>query len=453
MEILTKAPRGTQDILPEESGKWQYIEKTLMNISSLYGFREIRFPTFEHTELFARGVGDATDVVQKEMYTFRDKGDRSITLRPEGTAGTMRALIEHGVLAGALPVKVSYLTSAFRYEKPQAGRLREFHQFGCELVGAASAAADAEIIAMLSQMFEELEIDGLTLEINSIGCPECRKNYNEALKAYFKSHESELCDTCRDRMDRNPMRILDCKSPVCQGIAKDAPVILDYLCDDCRAHFEELKERLDAFGIEYTVNPTIVRGLDYYTRTVFEFVSNCIGAQGTVCGGGRYDGLIELLGGAPTPSIGFAIGLERLLLIMEKSGCPFPPDDGVDIYIGTMGRAASLRASEIVSGLRAEGFRAEMDIIGRSVKAQMKYADKIGAAYSCIIGDSEIEKGTVNVKDMKTGESTEVNLDDIIEFLYDNKLGDIADAFDEGCADDDPCSGCSGDCTGCDKCK
>ena len=429
MAILTKAPRGTQDVLPEQSAKWQHIEKTAMRVAETFGFKEIRFPTFEHTELFARGVGDSTDVVQKEMYTFLDKGERSITLRPEGTAGCMRTLIEHGLLNGALPVKASYLTSCFRYEKPQAGRLREFHQFGAELVGAASPAADAEMIAMVSQIFDQLQIEGIELEINSIGCPECRAKYNEALKEYFRSHEEELCETCRERLERNPMRILDCKSPVCHKIAEDAPVILDYLCDDCQAHFDELKERLCELGIEFTVNPTIVRGLDYYTRTVFEFVSTNIGSQGTVCGGGRYDGLIELLGGPKTPSIGFAMGLERLLLLMENTGVAFPEEGKCDIYIGSMGTKASIEAANLVNSLRAEGFKAECDLCGRSVKAQMKYADKIGAKLSCIIGDSELEEGKVKVKNMANGETEEVELDELIEFVYEAGLGDVFGAL------------------------
>jgi len=429
MAILTKAPRGTQDVLPEQSAKWQHIEKTAMRVAETFGFKEIRFPTFEHTELFARGVGDSTDVVQKEMYTFLDKGERSITLRPEGTAGCMRTLIEHGLLNGALPVKASYLTSCFRYEKPQAGRLREFHQFGAELVGAASPAADAEMIAMVSQIFDQLQIEGIELEINSIGCPECRAKYNEALKEYFRSHEEELCETCRERLERNPMRILDCKSPVCHKIAEDAPVILDYLCDDCQAHFDELKDRLCELGIEFTVNPTIVRGLDYYTRTVFEFVSTNIGSQGTVCGGGRYDGLIELLGGPKTPSIGFAMGLERLLLLMENTGVAFPEEGKCDIYIGSMGTKASIEAANLVNSLRAEGFKAECDLCGRSVKAQMKYADKIGAKLSCIIGDSELEEGKVKVKNMAEGTSEEVELDELIEFVYEAGLGDVFGAL------------------------
>lgn len=438
-------------MLPEQSGKWQYLEKVALETANLYGFKEIRFPTFEHTELFARGVGDGTDVVQKEMYTFKDKGDRSITLRPEGTAGAMRTLIEHGVLAGALPVKVSYLTSCFRYEKPQAGRLREFHQFGAELLGAASPAADAEMISMVSSIFDQLGIEGLTLEINSIGCQSCRSDYNEALKAYFHSRESELCDTCRDRLERNPMRILDCKCPDCKKVAEGAPHIIDYLCDDCRAHFEELQQRLDGLGIEYKINPTIVRGLDYYTRTVFEFVSDCIGAQGTVCGGGRYDGLVELLGGAPTPGIGFAMGLERLLLLMEKTGVPFPEDRKVDIYIGSMGKKASMEAATIVNALRAEGFCAECDLMERSVKAQMKYADKIGATFSCIIGDSELEVGKVTVKNMKEGTSEKIALDEIIEYVYENDFGDLYDAISS--TDPQP-DECTHDCASCHRdCK
>lgn len=435
MAILTKAPRGTQDVLPEQSAKWQHVEKTAMKVADIFGFKEIRFPTFEHTELFARGVGDSTDVVQKEMYTFLDKGERSITLRPEGTAGCMRTLIEHGLLGGALPVKVCYLTSCFRYEKPQAGRLREFHQFGAELVGSASPAADAEMIAMVSQIFDQLQIEGIELEINSIGCPECRAKYNEALKEYFRSHEDELCETCRERLDRNPMRILDCKSPVCHKIGEDAPVILDYLCDDCQAHFDELKERLDSIGIEYTVNPTIVRGLDYYTRTVFEFVSTNIGSQGTVCGGGRYDGLIELLGGQKMPSIGFAFGIERLLLLMENTGVAFPEEGSCDIYIGSMGTKASIEAANLVNSLRAEGFKAECDLCGRSVKAQMKYADKIGAKLSCIIGDSELEEGKVKIKNMGDGTSEEVELDELIEYVYEARLGDVYGAL-EGVLED-----------------
>lgn len=419
MAIITNAPRGTQDVLPSQSGKWQYVEQKALQIAGLFGFREIRFPTFEHTELFQRSVGDTTDVVQKEMYTFQDKGGRSITLRPEGTAGTMRAILQNGLLNEAMPLKVSYVTSCFRYEKPQAGRLREFHQFGLEMVGSAEPSADAQTIAVAKTIFDTLGITGLELEINSIGCPECRAKYHEALKAYFKSHYDQLCETCRERLEKNPMRILDCKSPVCSELAKDAPVVLDYICDDCSTHFEGLKKHLDAMGIAYKINPTIVRGLDYYTRTVFEFVATGIGAQGTVCGGGRYDGLIQLLGGQPTPSIGFAMGLERLLLVMEQCGCTIPQEPGCAIYIGSMGESAALKAAELCMCLRKEGFHAESDIMSRSVKAQMKYANKLNAAYSCILGDNELGEGKVTVKRMDNGEKTEVELteDAFVNFI------------------------------------
>ena len=429
MAILTKAPRGTQDVLPHESYKWNYIEQTILQLAEQYGFKEVRVPTFEHTELFNRSVGDTTDVVQKEMYTFNDKGGRSITLRPEGTAGTVRCMIEHGMFNEAMPLRASYVTSCFRYEKPQAGRLREFHQFGVEMFGSESAAADAEVISLASQIFDTLGISVISLEINSIGCPECRKKYHEALKAYFESKSDKLCETCCGRLEKNPMRILDCKSPVCKEVSEDAPIILDYLCDDCKAHFENLKARLDMMGIDYTVNGRIVRGLDYYTRTVFEFVSNNIGAQGTVCGGGRYDGLVEMLGGPKTPALGFGMGLERLLLVMEKSGCPLPEPKGCDIYLGSMGEKASMKAAQITAMLRSEGFNAQSDVVGRSVKAQMKYADKISAAYSCIIGDNELENGIVNVKKMATGEVFKVSLGegteeapDMLTFIYDSVM-------------------------------
>ena len=434
MDAMYKAVRGTQDVLPADSGKWQYMEQTALSIAQDFGYREIRTPVFEQTALFQRSVGETTDVVQKEMYTFLDKGERSVTLRPEGTAGAARAALEHGLLAGALPVKTSYVTSCYRYEKPQAGRLREFHQFGVEMAGAASHVADAQVIGVAKAVFDALGVTGLRLELNSIGCPECRARYHEALKAYFASHLGELCETCRDRLERNPMRILDCKSPVCSAIAKDAPKVLDYICGDCRAHFEGLKKDLDAMGVAYTVNPTIVRGLDYYTRTVFEFVATGIGAQGTVCGGGRYDGLIELLGGAPTPSVGFAMGLERLLLVMEQQGCEFPPERSCTIYIGSMGEAASLKAVELAAGLRAEGFWAECDSVGRSVKAQMKYADKLGAKYSCIIGDNELAEGRARVKRMDTGEAAEVPLsaEGFLKYVYHNMLDAVIDAAPDG---------------------
>lgn len=323
MALITKAIKGTKDVLPKDVHKNQYIEATALDIASKFGYKEIRTPVFEHTELFQRGVGDTTDVVQKEMYTFDDKGGRSITLRPEGTAGAVRSYLENGLCNEALPQKVCYLISCYRYEKPQAGRLREFHQFGVECFGSASPLADAEIIALAKSLFDTLGVKDLSLEINSIGCPTCRAEYHKALKEYFSSRKDELCNTCKSRLDRNPMRILDCKSPICHEIAEGAPVVIDYLCDECKEHFENVQKYLKAQNIEYTINPQIVRGLDYYTKTVFEFVSNSIGAQGTVCGGGRYDGLVEELGGQHTPSLGFAMGIERLMLLMEAQGCNF----------------------------------------------------------------------------------------------------------------------------------
>jgi len=426
LALLTKAPRGTQDVLPSESHKWQYLENTLLRTAELFGFREIRFPTFEHTELFLRSVGDTTDVVQKEMYTFTDKGDRSITLRPEGTAGTVRAVMEHGLLADALPLKVSYVTSCFRYEKPQAGRLREFHQFGAELFGARDPSADAELIAMAAEALAAAGVEDLSLEINSIGCPNCRPGYHAALKQYFEGYRDQLCPTCQERLEKNPLRILDCKSPVCAAIAKDAPVGLDYLCDDCREHFEGLKARLDALGIAYTVNPRIVRGLDYYTKTVFEFVSGQIGAQGTVCGGGRYDGLVEELGGAPTPALGFAMGLERLLLVLEAGKAEFPDPVGCDVYFASMGQAAALKAIRLCGALRREGICAQCDLMNRSVKAQMKYANKLGARYTMVLGDDELASGSARLKNMATGEETTLAIGDDFSDLLARLMANAA---------------------------
>lgn len=421
MALVTKAVKGTQDLLPADSYKNQFIESTMLDIASKFGFREVRTPVFEHTELFQRGVGETTDVVQKEMYTFNDKGERSITLRPEGTAGAVRAFLEHGLFNEALPSKMCYLTSCYRYEKPQAGRLREFHQFGVEVFGAGAPAADAEVISVANEIFAFLGVQNLKLEINSIGCPECRKNYHNALKEYFESKKENLCGTCLERLEKNPMRILDCKSPVCQEITKDAPVILDYVCDECSAHFQSVKKYLDVMNIEYTVNPKIVRGLDYYSRTVFEFVSTEIGAQGTVCGGGRYDGLVEELGGPHTPALGFGMGIERLLLLLKAQNIEIPEPSSCDLYIAPMGDAASLEAMKIVSELRANGVSAQTDVVGRSLKAQMKFADKIGAKYTMVLGDNEIAEGKAKIKNMATGEANEAELADLgenfMEFL------------------------------------
>lgn len=437
MALITKAIKGTKDVLPNESYKNQYIEATCLGVAENFGYKEMRTPVFEHTELFQRGVGDTTDVVQKEMYTFDDKGGRSITLRPEGTAGAARAFLENGLSNEALPQKICYLTSCYRYEKPQAGRLREFHQFGIECFGATSPLADAEMISLAKQIFDELGVKDLHLELNSIGCPECRAEYHKALKEYFSQYKDKLCDTCNDRLERNPMRILDCKSPVCSEIAKGAPVVLDYLCDECREHFQKVKSYLDAANIEYIVNPQIVRGLDYYTKTVFEFVSDAIGSQGTVCGGGRYDGLLEELGGQHTPSLGFAMGLERLQLVMEAQGCNFPEPSRPDLFIVAMGEKATLKAVEIAKDMRDEGFSVVYDLNGRSLRAQMKYADKLGAKFNVVIGDNEVENKVVTLKDMATGESSEINLDTFVNGFYsvsmESQLKDLeinGEAFD-----------------------
>lgn len=424
MALITKAIKGTKDVLPKDVHKNQYIEATALDIASKFGYKEIRTPVFEHTELFQRGVGDTTDVVQKEMYTFDDKGGRSITLRPEGTAGAVRSYLENGLCNEALPQKVCYLISCYRYEKPQAGRLREFHQFGVECFGSASPLADAEIIALAKSLFDTLGVKDLSLEINSIGCPTCRAEYHKALKEYFSSRKDELCNTCKSRLDRNPMRILDCKSPICHEIAEGAPVVIDYLCDECKEHFENVQKYLKAQNIEYTINPQIVRGLDYYTKTVFEFVSNSIGAQGTVCGGGRYDGLVEELGGQHTPSLGFAMGIERLMLLMEAQGCEFPEAEKPDLFIVALGEKATLKAVEIAKDMREEGFSALLDLNQRSVRAQMKYADKLGAKFNVVIGDNEVEAKTAKLKNMQTGEETEINLDTFVSGFYSISLNE-----------------------------
>ena len=420
--------KGTADVLPADSHKWQFVEKKMLETAGLFGFSEIRVPVFEYTEVFTKNVGETTDVVQKEMYTFTDKGDRSITLRPEFTAGVVRSVIEHGLINGALPVKTCYVGGCYRYEKPQAGRMREFHQFGVEMFGAADPAADAEMILLANSVLTNLGIKNLSLEINSIGCPECRAKYHAALKEYFASRKNELCETCKDRLERNPMRILDCKSPVCKEIADKAPVMLDFLCDGCREHFEGVKKHLESAKLKFTVNPKIVRGLDYYTKTVFEFVSGDIGAQSTVCGGGRYDGLVGQMGGPEMPSLGFAMGIERLLMVMEAQNAEFPEAKIPDVYIATMGESAKLKATKLCMDIRNEGFTAVTDIAGRSVKAQMKYADKIGAKFSTVIGDDELANDRCILKNMTTGEQQEVTLSDgIVSALYDYQIDSMID--------------------------
>ena len=415
-------PKGTQDVTPSQMYKWNTVESVVKEAAGSFGFKEIRIPTFEDTGLFVRSVGDTTDVVQKEMYTVTAKGDAEFTLRPEGTAGTIRALIENGILNEGFPQKVFYVLSCFRHEKPQAGRLREFHQFGCEMAGTKDPRADAEVISLAKNILDTLGLKGIKLYINSIGRPECRAKFQNALKEYFSAHTDELCETCLGRLEKNPMRILDCKSSVCSGIAKDAPVILDYLCNECSEHFEKLKSYLGAMNIEFEINPKIVRGLDYYTKTVFEFVTTDIGAQGTVCGGGRYDGLIETLSGKPCPALGFGMGLERLILTMESQGLDFAQESTCDIYIASMGDAAAVKAMQICRELRANGVFAECDVVGRGLKPQMKYADKIGAKFVAVLGDSELESGTANLKNMKTGEQTPIPLDDRFTQVFNAML-------------------------------
>ncbi len=408
--MITKAPKGTADILPSQAYKWQYIENQIKKICEEFCIKEIRTPVFEHTELFERGVGDTTDVVGKEMYTFNDKGDRSITLRPEGTASAARAYIEHGLFNEPQPVKVYYLIKCYRYEKPQAGRYREFSQFGVEVYGSREPSVDAEIMALPMVLYKRLGLKNLTLNINSIGCPVCRKEYNKKLKEFLTANYDNLCDTCKERFDKNPMRIIDCKSPICKDIVKGAPKLLDCICDECSDHFEKVKKNLTAMGIEYQIDPYIVRGLDYYTKTVFEIIADNKNSNSTVCGGGRYDGLIEELGGNSMPACGFALGMERLLLTMEEQGVEIPGADVTDIYIGNIGEESNLFAQSLVMALREKGVIAEKDHLGKSVKAQMKYANKINAKYSMIIGDTEIAEGKVRLKNMTDGTETECTL-------------------------------------------
>ena len=409
MELL-KAQRGTADILPSEAERWQTVENVMREEAQIHGFREIRTPVFEDTRLFRRSVGEETDVVQKEMYTFEDKGGRSLTLKPEGTAGTVRAYLEHGLYNEPMPVKLYYITPCYRYEKAQAGRQREFHQFGVEAFGSAGPLSDAALIALAHSLFTRLGLRGLALRLNSIGCPDCRAEYVKALKEYFTAHKDSLCETCRSRLDRSPMRILDCKNPECAEVAAGAPRILDYLCDDCKAHFEGVKGGLTAAGIAFEIDPTIVRGLDYYTRTVFEFVSSDLGAQSTVCGGGRYDGLVQEMGGSPTPALGFGLGIERLLLVMEKQGVEFPEPCRCDLYIASVDEAARKEAFRLACLLRTSSVAAAFDEAGRSLNAQMKYANKIGAAFTMVLGGDELASGKAAVKNMKDGKKTTVSL-------------------------------------------
>ena len=404
--------KGTMDILPNETPLFRYIEGIMREEAEKYGYGEIRTPTFENTELFVRGVGDTTDVVQKEMYTFADRDEnRSISLRPEGTASVARAIIENGKCSDPMPLKYYYIISCFRHEKPQAGRSREFFQFGTEMFGAESPAADATVMALASSVLKRLGLTNVKLHINSIGCKECRPDYRKALVDYYSAHRDKLCDTCKTRLEKNPLRLLDCKNPDCAALAASAPKTVGHLCECCSTKFELLKSSLDAMGIDYVVDTSIVRGLDYYTGTVFEFIADGIGAQSTVCGGGRYDGLVESLGGPKLSGIGFAMGITRIILAMRELGLDNAEAAKPKLYIASLGDRATVKALEITERLRREGRYAECDVVGRSLKAQMKYANKIGAEYTLIIGDSEIDAGAAQLKNMADGTQTEVKLD------------------------------------------
>ena len=410
--MLTQAPKGTRDMLPDQAYLWQGLEQKMRALAALWGYREIRTPVFEHTELFLRGVGDTTDIVQKEMYTFKDKGDRSITLKPEGTAGAVRAFIESRLYAEPLPCKVYYLAAPiFRYENPQAGRLREHHQFGMECFGGKSPAVEAELINLLMTLLGEVGLKNLVVHINSIGCRTCRPRYHEALRTYLGGRIDEMCEDCRSRFERNPLRILDCKKDKCKAIVQGAPSILDCLCDDCRAHFETLQTLLSAQGIPYAVDPTIVRGLDYYTRTVFEVIMQT-GREGlALCGGGRYDNLIEQLGGPDLPAAGFGLGLERILLELKNQGLEPAAPSVTDVYVANIGDERRVDAFRLTQALRALQVKADCDLNERSLKAQFKFADKLGARLIVMVGGDEFERGAVRVRNLGTREETEIPLD------------------------------------------
>ena len=419
--MITQRPKGTQDWYGIDMHKRTIIEATARELCKVFNIKEVITPAFEHTVLFQRGVGETTDVVQKEMYTFEDKGHRSITLKPEGTAGAIRAYLENNMYADPAPTKLFYMTQAFRYEQPQSGRLRQHHQFGVEFVGSKSPLVEVELISLITTFIKKIGLKDAKLHINSIGCPNCRKTYNDALLAYLKEHEEHLCPTCRERMKKNPLRVIDCKVPDCKEIVKDAPRTIEYLDDECREHFEELQKLLNELnipyeiGVDYQINTKIVRGLDYYTKTVFEFVNS----DGfTLCGGGRYDNLIhEIDEKQNIPSVGFGMGIERILYFLDKENVELEPEPAVELYVGILGKEARAKAYQLVNALRMSGVVVETDYMDRSVKAQMKYANKIFAEYTLIIGDSEIESGKANLKNMKESSQEEIELDKIVEYF------------------------------------
>ncbi len=411
MAMEMQAPKGTKDMLPQDAYKWQYIESVFRDVAKTYGIREVRTPMFEHTDLFLRGVGDTTDIVQKEMYTFNDKGDRSITLKPEGTASVVRAFIENRLFNEAQPTKLYYITPAFRYENVQKGRLRQFHQCGLEVFGSKEPSMDAEVIAVAMDTLKKLGLKSLSLNINNLGCPNCRPKYNEALKKFLAENYDGLCDLCKTRFEKNPMRILDCKEKKCHEITKNAPIILDYMCEECDTHFTKVKEYLDILGISYEIDPGIVRGLDYYTKTIFEILTSDF----TVCGGGRYDKLIEELGGPDMPAVGFGMGIERLIMTLEKEGIEIPKENSFDLYIGARGDEGSKYAFKLASSLRNLGVKCETNHMGRSIKAEMKFANKLGVAFTTILGEDELTSKKINLKRMSDGEIFEVSLENLEE--------------------------------------
>ena len=416
--MLTKAPRGTKDITPKDAYKWNYVENKFREICSLFGYEEMRTPVFEHTELFKRSVGDTTDIVQKEMYSFTDKGGRDITLKPEGTAGVVRAFIENKLYADTQPTKLFYITPCFRYERPQAGRQRQFHQFGIEVLGSDGPSVDAEVISLAVQFFNEMGLKNLSVNINSVGCPTCREEYNRKLKEYLDKKVDVLCETCLERKDKNPMRVIDCKNPHCKENLQDIPFMIDHLCEDCKDHFDKLQTYLKEMDINYVVDKTIVRGLDYYKKTAFEIISNDIGSQSTVCGGGRYDGLVEMLGGPKGISgIGFALGAERLLLTLENNNIEIENPKSTDIYIATIGDAAKTKSFKLIKDLRTNHISADNDHLDKSLKAQFKYSDKLNAKYTVVIGDDELANDTATLKNMKTSEQTTIKLSEIVQEL------------------------------------
>lgn len=415
--MLTTAPRGTKDIMPADVKAWRYLEETMRKICAQYGYKEIRTPVFEHTELFLRGIGETTDVVEKEMYTFNDRGNRSITLRPENTASAVRAYIEHKLYAEPAPTKLFYIGPMFRYDRPQAGRYRQFHQFGIEALGVQGPNIDAEIILLAVQILQSLGLKDLKLKINSVGCPKCRPLHREKLQEFFKPHFDELCKDCQSRYDRNPLRLLDCKNPHCQELGAGAPSLEECLCDECREHFEGLKQLLTAAGIEYEVDHNLVRGLDYYTKTAFEIQYKPLGAQSAVCGGGRYDGLIEEVGGPATPGIGFAMGMERVLLALESQNLLPDVQEAMDVFAVCPNQEYFPTVFKTVSDLRRAGLKAEFDFQGRSMKAQMKQANRVNAKYVLIFGEDEFARGQVVLRNMSTSEQKEIAITDIITNL------------------------------------